>query len=281
MKTFFIRGLLFALIICSTSHLQAEESVPDNFELRAGGYFLTDLKANVAFSTEAGPTAGVDLPNLFNVDQTVQTLFVGGYYRFTPKHSVAFSWVDLKHSGTSDKDIHFSWEGNEINATGNLDTFFDMERYKVQYLYSFYHNDDVELSLGIGVHIAKIDVGFSGDYTSAVATQTGTEVEANSTSVHTDVTAPLPVIGFKLNYNITPALKVNFTYNYFYMTFKDLEGSLADTLLTVDYRVVDNLGLSMGMNTTKIRLVDDVSERVQLTMQYELMAFVLYGTLNF
>lgn len=281
MKILFVFRLLFTLIIWSASYLQAGESVPDNFELRAGGYFLTDLEANMVFSTQAGPTAGVDLQKLFDIEETSQALIIGGYYRFTPKHSVSVTWFNLNHRKTGDKDLSFIWEDVEINATVSLDTLFNIERYQAQYFYSFYHNDEVELSLGIGLHIAKIDIGYSGVYTSALTTQSGTLTDTDSNSEYSEVAAPLPVVGFKLNYNITPVLKVGLAFDYFYMAFEDLEGSLTDTMLTVDYRVVDNFGLGVGMNATNIRLVDDISENVQLTVQHELLAFILYGTLNF
>ena len=272
MKKFLVNGLLFSIMIFSTALLQAEETVPDDIQVRLGGYLVADQATNIGVSKKGGGV-NIHLQDLFEMESTSQVFRLDGYYRFTPKHAIEISWYSINNSSQTEENIDFEWGDKNISATGALSTFFDTDIYKVNYLYSFYHTEEVELALSAGLHITTIGVGFSGSYT--------TDGASDNSGEDVKVTAPLPVVGFRLNYNITPELSVRFASDYFFLTFDGYTGVLSDTLITVDYRIMRNFGLGMGFNSTRMRLEADLDDGVFLNVNHDVAGGLVYGTLNF
>ena len=268
----FLTYILFTVVTLSATLLQAEEAVSDDFQLRLGGYILTDQDTDIRVSTR-GLGASINLQDLFEMETKSRVFRLDGYYRFTPKHAIQFSWYSINNSSQSDENIDFEWGDKNISATGALNTFFNTDIYKVNYLYSFYHTEEVELALSAGLHITTLDVGFSGSYT--------TNGASGNSGEGAKVTAPLPVAGFRLNYNILPKLSVNFAVDYFFLTFDAYSGALSDSLLTIDYRIMRNFGMGIGYNSTRMRLKADLDDDVVLNINHDVSGALVYGTLNF
>ncbi len=272
MKKYLLRGLLSTIILFSTTLLQAEETLPDNMQVRLGGYLLADQATNIGVSRNGGGV-NIHLQDLFEMESTTQVFRLDGYYRFTPKHAIEISWYSISNSSQTEENIDFEWGDQNISATGALSTFFDTDIYKVNYLYSFYHTEEVELALGAGLHITTIDTGFSGSYT--------TDGASDNSGEDAQVTAPLPVVGFRLVYNIWPELSVKFAADYFFLTFDGYTGALSDTLITVDYRIMRNLGIGVGFNSTRMRLEAELDDDVLLNVNHDVAGAYVYGTLHF
>ncbi|MEN8146547.1 MAG: hypothetical protein ABFR02_02880 [Campylobacterota bacterium] len=271
MNKYLAKGLL-VITMLSGAVLQAEESVPDDWQLRLGGYLLADQDTDIGVSKDGGGV-NINLQDLFEMETTAQVFRLDGYYRFTPKHSVEISWYNINNSSKTDANIDFEWGDQNISASGALSTHFNTDIYKVNYLYSFYHTDKVELGIGVGLHITTLDVGFRGNYTS-----NGT-VDNSGESVK--VTAPLPVAGFRLDYNILPELSVKYSVDYFFLTFDGHTGALSDSLLTVDYRITRHFGMGIGFNSTRMRLEADLDDGMLLNVNHDVAGGLIYGTLNY
>lgn len=260
------------LMIFGTSLLHAEEKLPDTFHLSMGGYLLAGQSTDIGVSKK-GAGVGINLQDLFKMETTTQVFRLDGYYRFTPKHAVEFSWYKINNSSKTDTDIDFEWNDQNISASGALSTYFDTDIYKVNYLYSFYHNEKVELGLSAGLHITTLSVGFSGDYTTdGVVDNSGEDVR---------VTAPLPVAGFRLHYNILPDLSVKYAVDYFFITYDNTSGTLTDSLLTMDYRITRHFGMGVGFNSTRMRLEADVGEDAKLNVSHDVAGGLIYGTITY
>ena len=233
---------------------------------------LADQDTNIGVSKNGGGV-NINLQDLFEMETTTQVFRLDGYYRFTPKHAVEFSWYSINNSSQTEADIDFEWRDKNISATGALETFFNTDIYKVDYLYSFYHTPEVELALSAGLHITTIEIGFSGNYTS--------DNTADNSGEKAKVTAPLPVVGFRLDYNITPALSVKYSVDYFFLTVGGFSGALSDSLVTVDYRILRNFGIGVGFNSTRMRLKADLDDGALLNINHDVAGGLVYGTLNF
>lgn len=271
MKTDLFKGLLLAMVTVGATSLQAEEALPDTFQLRLGGYLVADEATDVKVSKN-GVGATINVQDTFNMDTTTQVLRLDGYYRFTPAHRVEFSWYSIHNDGSTNES--FQWGDENITANGYLDTKFDTDIYKINYVYSFYHNEKVELGLSAGLHITTLDVGFDGSY----------NVDGNLSDAageSENVTAPLPVVGFRLGYNILPQLSVKYSVDYFFITYDETTGGYVDTLLTVDWRVTRHFGLGVGANSTRLRLESDLEDDKELNVQHDVFGGLVYATMNF
>jgi len=73
------------------------------------------------------------------------------------------------------------------------------------------------------------------------------------------VTAPLPVIGGRLDVALTPKWYLRSSMELFYLEFDSFKGSLADTLLSAEYRPWKHFSLGLGLNSVRINVENNES----------------------
>jgi hypothetical protein len=246
---------LHAVLWFLTATLLGAEELPDTMQLRLGAYLLADQDTELRADTRKGVSGVVNLQELLDMETTQQVFRANGYYRFAPKHRIEAAWYSINNSSHKTLQSDFSWvdkEGNDINITAGtkLSSHFDTDIYKINYTYSFYRSDKVELGLGAGLHITRISIGFNGS-----VDVNGTTEPIDAKSI--DTTAPLPVIGFRLHYKILPELSVDYATDFFFIAFENVEGGLTDSILTLDYRFSKHVGAGIGFNRTLMHLISD------------------------
>lgn len=269
-RTYFLNGLLFLLLAFGT-FAQAEETVPDNFQLRLGAYLLADQNTDAKVSRN-GAGATINLQDLFKMDEQSQVFRLDGYYRFAPSHSVEFAWYSINNKSHTNEP--FQWADQNITGNGDLKTHFNTDIYKINYVYSFYHNEKVELGLDAGLHITKLDIGFSGSY----------NIDGNLSDTSREevkVTAPLPVVGFRLQYHIMPTVSVKYAVDYFVISYEDTRGGLVDTILTVDWKMTRHFGAGVGFNSTRMRLRSKLDNGGELLVNHDVSGALIYGMFTF
>lgn len=265
--------LLLGLSLCNIQTLQADEPLSNDIQLRLGGYFIADQSTDLLV-TRNGLGATINLQKLFNMEEYTQVFRLDGFYRFAPKHRVEFAWYNINNSNKTASDAEFEWGDGNISANGALNTHLNTDIYKINYVYSFYRSNELEAGLAAGLHITAIDIGFQGDY----------NVDGNlsdTSSERVKVTAPLPVIGFRFSYNILKELSVKYATDFFFLTFDQYKGAMTDTLLTLDYRFTDHLGVGIGFNSTRMRVEGPANDDYDFYLQHDVSGGLFYATLTY
>jgi len=263
------KTLLIALLLVGVS-LSAE--VSDKWKINVGTMFVTNFETEMQLTPKNSPiSARINTNDQLGLKSETNVLRLDGYYRFNDTHSIDFSYFSVRSDGSKSIDGTIKWDGKEINTSATVNSYFDMDIYKINYGYSFYHNDKVELALTAGFHITAIRLGLNAKGTiDGVANET-----YNSSS---SITVPLPVVGFKGEYTIIDKrLFVNYRSEYFALDYDDYKGSLISTALNLEYRFVDHVGVGLGYNANKIYLkADDGDKKVEVSN--DLTGAMLYFT---
>jgi len=266
--------LLVALLFVGVS-LSAE--VSDKWKINLGAMFVANFETEVRLTPKDLPVgARINTKDQLGMESDTNVLRLDGYYRFNNTHSIDFSYFGVKSDGNKVINEDIKWtdnDGNEntINAGATIKSYFDMDVYKINYGYSFYHNEKVELMLTAGLHITSLDVGLSAN---GVVDGTSTSTYSSSAGA----TIPLPVIGFKGEYTIiNKRLFVNYRSEYFTLNYDDYKGSLISTALNLEYRFVDHVGVGLGYNSNKIYLQTDDGDK-KLEVSNDLTGAMLYFT---
>jgi hypothetical protein len=249
--------LLLTLVLSSI--LSAE--VKDKWRINLGSMYVTEYSTQMQMSpVNSGLSYMLDTSDTLGMDYESSVFRLDGYYRFTPKHSVDFSYFRVKSDGTKETQ-DFTFKEFDISAGASVNSYFNMDTYKVNYCYSFYHNEKVELALSAGLHVTKIELGLSAEG-HITNTQTG-ETLSYIGDVGTDVTVPLPVMGFKGAYAIIEKkFFVSYRSEYFKLAYDGYEGDLISSALTFEYRFYEHYGIGLGYNANKINLKIDDGEYV-------------------
>jgi len=265
--------VLLAFTLLATS-LVAD--VKDKFKINVGAMYVTNFETEM----QIGPSgkalnATLNTQDQLGMSYDTNVFRLEGYYRFNDAHRMDFSYFTVKSSGNRiiNQEIPEWGENNDTIAAGaEVGSYFNMDIYKLNYAYSFFHNEKVELALSAGLHITNFDLGLS-----ASGTINGTPSQALVTS--TKLLAPLPVVGFRGEYTIIDkTLFAQYSADYFYLRFDGFEGSLVSTTLNVEYRFLDNYGVGLGYNSNNINIAaDNGNLRVKASNSLRgAMAYVTY-----
>jgi len=257
-RSLILSGLLLSLLAMPVVQAADEETAEnhskelDKFYLRLGAFLPLAYKNQVRVDTDYILSATIDTESTLGQSDPDVTPRIEGYWRFRPKHSVGFVYWKLDQSGSKIIDEDITWDEKTTFIKGQTSSYFEQETFKIDYTYSFYRSTKVELGLSGGLHITRYDFGISGqaDTFDEDGNQTGSGV-ASSESV--DVTAPLPVLGFKLNYNFTPKTRLMYKTDFFAIRFDKYRGNLIDSSLVLEYRPWKHVGFGGGLNSIQIQ----------------------------
>lgn len=230
-------------------------------ELSAGLFvpiYQSELRLD---SKQLGRGAEIDLEDDLGLDSNIFSYRIDALWRFYPRHTLSASYYDL--SRDSDKQIGRTLQiGDRTFTVGaNVATEFDIQIFKASYGYSFIHNEKFDVSANLGVYLGNVDFSFSAP---------GIGAESGS------FLAPLPVIGLRGSYAITPNLFISAGTNVFFIKYEEFTGSLIDATITLDYDISENFGVGIGYNPQFINIkYEDDNRDVEFDFDYgAIMAYL-------
>ncbi len=252
--------LLIALLFI-TSSLSAE--VKDKWKISMGSMFVTEFETEMQLTAKTLPLAArINTVDQLGMKSDTNVFRLDGYYRFNDTHSIDFSYFTVKSSGEKDLTAAIEFDGKDYIIGEVVKSYFDMDIYKINYGYSFYHNEKVELMLTAGLHITTVDLGLGSD----------------STGSSSGAIIPLPVVGFKGQYTIIDKkLFVEYRSDYFMLKYNNIEGSLLSSTFNIEYRFVDHVGVGLGYNANNIFVSADDGNK-KLEVENSLAGAMLYLT---
>ena len=269
------KTLLFITLLVPS--LLFAESTPtsdnDTFKVRMGGYLMARNDTVLTATTPYLVGAKVNLQDDLGMEAQTRSFRFDGHYRFTDNHMVEFSYYNIRtgNSKTLEKELNFN--GKTFQAGTKVEAHLDLNIYKLNYAYSFYHSDKVELAWAAGLHMMGTKMGIKGN---AFVNNNNNEF-ANETA---KFLAPLPVFGFRVNYAVTPRFQVNGTIDYFGISYDDYKGNLSDILITAEYQLFENWSTGIGVNMTSLDLeIND--DKMIYEAQQNLTGVLLYVGYNF
>ena len=212
--------------------------------VKAGGYFVGTQNTKI-LAAKNGIGGTIDLQELFDMQEKVSVFRLDALYKFNPKHAIEFSYYSLKNSSTKELQQPLEFNGKGLAKGTSVDIYFNTDIYKLNYIYSAYKTNKLDLTFRAGLHITKITTGVDAKIDFLVADDEALKSESVA------LTAPLPVFGMGLGYKLSNDFTLNYTVDYFFISFENVTGSMVDTLLSLDYQYNQYIGAGFGLNTTK------------------------------
>lgn len=209
------------------------------------GWFFAATNSGVSIGA-GGAGLTVDVEEALDLDTTTNAGRIDGFWRFTEnkRHRVDFTWFALRRDGrtTLGQDIEI---GDTVFPAGSeVKSSFDFDIYKAGYSYSFLHDDRIDLAGSAGLYIAPIsfDITASGFFTGEESA---------------DVTAPLPVIGLRMDIALAPKWFLRTAVEAFYLEIDDYKGSIIDFRGAVEYDAFKNVGFGLGFDILSVNVEAD------------------------
>ena len=241
------------LVVLFSQPLFAEEKKADNvpwekFSLHLG-VFLSDISSDLRFGSGIG--VDVNVEDLLGMESSVSVFRVDGSWRFTQnlRHRMGFSWYALRRKANKQVLQDFTIEhldGSVLTIPDGIqvDSYFDLDIYKLAYSYSLFQNDRFDLALSFGLFVMPIEFGFKA---------TGAVTER----VNESITAPLPVAGFRGDFALTPEWFLRLGTEIFYLEIEQFKGSIYNGSGAVEYKPWEHVGVGLGVETMQINIEAD------------------------
>lgn len=261
-------SILISINVFSSQSFAKEKSEPwDKFNISAGG-FLTAFNSNIRFGSKAlGLGTIIDAEDALGLDSSSIVYRIDTMYRFgqSGRHRVMFSYYDFRRDSKRvlESDIQI---GDRVYRAGTtLSSRFDMRIFKSSYSYSFFQDDRFNLGVSVGLYVTPIDLEFkSPDFK-------GTDEE---------LTAPLPVFGFKSEFAITPKIFLKQNVEVFYLEVGDFKGSILDFLMAVEYYAWEHVAFGVGFDLFRFNLEADGEDYPTLdfvgSIEYDYSGMLVY-----
>jgi len=261
-------GLLLALsfAILPLSAHAADNTVYnlpwEKFNIQAGAFFAAlDDKVQVGVG---GAGVLIDVEEALGMDANNTSFRVGGSYRIGEKrrHRVDLEYFYFNRDSNKTLGQNITVDNVLFPSGTNVDATFNFQIVKAAYSYSFFQDNRMDLAASIGLFVMplKFEITASG---------------AGGKSEDLKFTAPLPVLGLRGDFAITPRWFFRSKLEFFYLEYQDFTGGLMDTNLAVEYNPWKNWGFGFGVESTKIKLSAEGSDYPNLDFNGDVkMSFI-------
>jgi hypothetical protein len=233
-------GSLTLMLFVPLGTALAEDAVPyDRFVARIGGAYVFNTDTEIrADRTDGILGSSIDLGRDLDVEEESWNPRADITWRFAPNHALELGYYAFEHEGSRPISRDLNFRDQTFTTGTSVDTTWEVELMRLEYLYSFYRNDKVDLGVGIGAY----GLGTEASLVAPVLGQSQTA----------DVLAPLPVGAFRLDYNINSKLKFITAVDLFFINQGDYEGSLTDVRFLLEHQTFKHLGFGIGFDRTAI-----------------------------
>jgi len=266
-------GMLFALTVAILPlSARAADNTTYNlpwekFNIQAGAFFAAlDDKVQVGIG---GAGVLIDVEDALGMDSHNTSFRIGGMYRIGEKrrHRVDLEYFYFNRDSTKTLGRDIVVNGETFSAGSTVDATFNFQIVKAAYSYSFFQDDRMDLAASIGFFVMPLKF--------EVNTSLGGKSE------ELNLTAPLPVLGFRGDFAITPRWYLRTKIEFFYLEYQNFSGGLMDTYLAVEYNPWKNFGIGFGVESFKIKLSAEGDDYPNINFNGDVkMSFIgatLYG----
>ncbi|UCH41643.1 MAG: DUF481 domain-containing protein [Gammaproteobacteria bacterium] len=252
----FVALLLPSLAFAETEFWLTNDRININL-----GAFITEFDGEGRATSDAGRGTKIDLEDDLGLEESVSVARLDTSFRISSRHSVQFSYIDLSREGDNVTERPLLINDTLYPVGSDLDVDFDYRVYKLAYTYSIWQTPDYDLGFTTGLHIFEVGLTIKTDL---------------AKTEDSDETAPFPMFGLRGSWLLDPDVFFRTSIEYFAISEGDVEGSLLDILVSIEYKFSKRWGFGIGYNHLDLEAENSDS---QDELDYEYDGILLYGKL--
>jgi hypothetical protein len=268
--------IVFTLAFLSPSVVAAEDGGGkpwERFSLNLGGFVAT-LNSDFRIGSQSlGVGLDVNPEDVLGLDSSLFVFRADAIWRFTDnrRHRFDLSYYDLRRSATKTIEADIQIKDRVFSAGATIDTLFDLQIIRAAYSYSLIQDDRFDLGISAGLFIMPIKIRLSSSNSGAAEEQ--------------GMTAPLPVVGLRFDFAITPKLFLKESIDVFYFQYQSFSGGLFDAKVGLEYNIWKHVGVGVAYDYFRLQFKVDGNDYPGLDMvgklQFNYGGILLYGKLFF
>lgn len=206
------------------------------------GAFLPSISSDIRLGVK-GVGLNISLEDLLDMDVTTSVFRLDGSWRFSEnlRHRLDFSWYAFRRDGNTAIGQNITIDDKVIPAGSRVESHFNLDIYRLSYSYSFFQDKRMDLAVLLGCYIMPIEFGL---VSSGLA----------NVKVDESVTAPLPVVGFRGDFAITPKWFLRTGTQVFYLEIEQFKGTIFTGKAACEYKAWKHVGIGIGMDMFNLKI---------------------------
>jgi len=241
----------------SNGSVEAEGTRPawlltDRFTGDFGTFVVSnDVKASLD-GTAANSGQAVDFAHTFGEDGNFNRFRLDFLWRISPKHHVRFVYFqnNITRTKTLSKDL--AWGDYDFQANADVTAKTKLGVYELAYEYAFIRKPNFELAAGAGIHMLDMSFKLSGNAT--VTDSNGNVQPAAFQSTTSNLPAPLPVIGVRALWAITPTIYLEPEVQVFKFKYDAYDGNWTDFRIAGKWMFSRHFGVGVGYDAFHVNV---------------------------
>jgi hypothetical protein len=266
---------IFLILMCSDLSLKSQDSLHyqwERFSVRLGG-FLTTLDSDISLTGQQ-TGLGVNLNLEKALGLKTRTTFVRGEaeYNFGLKRrsNIRLSYFGLVRNANKRLESELEF-GDSIYPIGTeIRSRYDLFIIRGLYDYDFYGDNRIKLGLSAGLYVLPVNFSVG----------TGNIIDESAAFI-----APLPVVGLRNAFFITPKILFKQNLEVLYVKTSHLTGTISDVNIWIEYNPFVHFGVGLGYNNFRFRLSASRPEEKMLrfdgTLSTGFTGLLFYGKYYF
>jgi len=281
------RSFLAAILLALSGASAGESNDPvssiwdGTFQLRVGVFF-PDLDSSIRIDSEFGRIGdGLDFERDLGMSDSKTTLYGGASWRYAAKHVLEWEFFDLGRNGLTTVEKDWDIGDTTILANGQIASSFNVRINRFTYRYRFFDNSKTNVNLMAGLHGMRVNANLSLSG-SLIVDGEPVFVLPDEPIAEVDKTKlPLPHFGLGVNHLFTPRLIGHATVKGFALEIGDTYGKLIEANVGVQYQLAKNFGIGGGIKWFFLDVIEDETERVDVSMEFDFFGPAIFMTYTF
>jgi hypothetical protein len=221
--------------------------------LRMGAYAIGNIKTRLYFGpSDIRLRGSIDISEDLGMGDSLVAFRSSFLYRFSKRHAMSIGYYKLNLDGIVQLERTIELGDSEFDIGIDVKSRYDEQITKFAYNFIFHDEGRVMLSVTPGIHFSKARLSMQA----LGAIPGGT---ALGESENRSITAPLPMLGGRLVYRLSPQWRILATSDIFFLNRGSQEGQLTDSNILIEYKASDHFSFGGGINrfSLDLQLVDN------------------------
>ena len=237
-----------------------------------GGVQRYQADGEFSLTQNGNPKTTLDMGDV-GLDENKTTPVFGAVANYGKYLTLRFDYYGYHDDAKKTAEFDFDFGDEIVTAGAKLDTKLDLDVYVISLAYNFYSSPRAKFGMGLGVHIADIDLKIASD-----TTLNGGSILKQEDRIN--YTAPLPNIYAGGAYAFTDKLLLRYSGGWMDLGYREYNGQLVSGTAALEYWPFRHAGLGLGYRYVKVKVDYDTGHQKE-DYDIKLPGPILYATYGF
>jgi hypothetical protein len=225
----------------------SEDLLNDRVVVTVGAFVVTSNLNGSLSGTANTSDQRIDFDKQFGTDTDQTRWRAEVLWRITPRQQLRFSYFDNDVQSTRTIDQDLAWGDYNFLAGGQVTAETRSRIYELDYQFAFLRRPNYEILAVAGIYVDDLTLKLAGNASLTVDTSTGpVEQTPTFTTKSNSVTEPLPVLGLRANWAVSPHIYLDAAAELFAVSYQGINGNWSDLRFGATWMFSDHFGVGAG-----------------------------------